>query len=269
MSDLPAEETLDPKEWSELRALAHRAVDDALEYLQNTRQRPVWQHTPAEIAARFAEPLPKLPQGAASAYQDFRDWVMPYQMGNTHPRFWSWYMGNGTAFGALADFLAATVNPNMGGGNHVGNLVENQVLDWCKEIVGLPVSSSGLLVSGASMANLVALAVARSVIGTVDVRREGVAALPKPLTFYASTEVHSCMQKAVELLGHGAVSLHKIAADHQYRIDLGALAATVAADRAAGLQPCAVVGSAGTINTGSVDDLAALADFCAREQLWF
>ena len=90
-------------------------------------------------------PLPHAPQGAAAAYQDFRDWVMPWQMGNTHPRFWGWYMGNGTAFGALGDFLAATVNPNMGGGNHVGNLVESQVLDWCKEIVGLPLTSSGLM----------------------------------------------------------------------------------------------------------------------------
>src|SRR4029077_5564010 len=84
-----------------------------------------------------------------------------------------------------------------------------------------------------------------------------------------SSEVHSCMQKALELLGHGARSLHKIAVDDRYRIDMAALAAAGAADHAAGLQPCAVVGSAGTINTGSVDDLAALAAFCARERLWF
>ena len=268
MSDGLTQETLDPEDWPQLRLLAHRAVDEALDYLQQTRQRPVWQPTPAEVAAKFNEPLPQLPQGAERAYQDFRDWVMPWQMGNTHPRFWGWYMGNGTAFGALGDFLAAIVNPNMGGGNHVGNLVESQVLDWCKEIVGLPLASSGLLVSGASMANLVGLAVARSATAATDVRGEGVAALPKPLTFYASSEVHSCMQKAVELLGHGAKSLRKIGVDDRYCIDLAALAAAVASDRAAGMQPCAVVGSAGTINTGSVDDLAGLADFCARERLW-
>src|SRR6476620_3978909 len=157
MSDELTQETLDPQDWSQLRELAHRAVDDALEYLQQCRERKVWQVTPSEIAAKFQQPLPQQPQGAERAYEDFREWVMPFQMGNTHPRFWGWYMGNGTAFGALGDFLASTVNPNMGGGNHVGNLVENQVLDWCKEIVGLPLTSSGLLVSGASMANLVAL----------------------------------------------------------------------------------------------------------------
>ena len=78
---------------------------------------------------------------------------MPWQMGNTHPRFWGWYMGNGTAFGALGDFLAATLNPNMGGGNHVANEVETQVVDWCRQIVGMPAETGGLLVSGASMAS--------------------------------------------------------------------------------------------------------------------
>ncbi|MBS0389280.1 MAG: amino acid decarboxylase, partial [Proteobacteria bacterium] len=268
MSEL-SQETLDPADWPQLRALAHRAVDDALDYLQQSSHRPVWRPTPAEIAARFRAPLPRAPQGAERAYQDFREQVMPWQMGNTHARFWGWYMGNGTAFGALGDFLAAIVNPNMGGGNHVGNLVENQVVDWCKEIVGLPPDSGGLLVSGASMANFVALAVARSAGAPVNVRAEGVAALPKPLVFYASTEVHSCIQKAIEVLGHGTKALHKIAVDDRYRFDLAALANAVRADRAGGLEPCAVIGSAGTINTGSVDDLAALADFCARERLWF
>ena len=74
-------------------------------------------------------------------------------MGNIHPRFWGWYMGNGTMIGALADFLASTMNPNLGGGNHVANLVERQVVDWCKQIIGYPVTASGLMVSGASMAN--------------------------------------------------------------------------------------------------------------------
>jgi glutamate/tyrosine decarboxylase-like PLP-dependent enzyme len=266
--DLP-QESLDPEDWAQMRRLAHRAIDDGLDYLEQVRQRPVWRPTPAEVAAQFHAPLPRTPQGAERAYQDFREQVLPWQMGNTHPRFWGWFMGNGTAFGAVGDFLAAIVNPNMGGGNHVGNLVEGQVVDWCKEIVGQPAASGGLLVSGASMANFVALAVARSAGAGIDVRTEGVAALPRPLVFYASGEVHSCIQKAVELLGHGSKSLRKIPVDAQYRFDLVALARAVSADRAAGLQPCAVIGSAGTINTGSVDDLAALADFCARERLWF
>jgi aromatic-L-amino-acid/L-tryptophan decarboxylase len=263
-------ESLDPADWSALRALAHRAIDDGFDYLQHRREAPVWQPTPAGVAAELRAPLPRAPQGAAAVYADYRRLIEPWQMGNTHPRFWGWFMGAGTAFGAVGEFLGAVLNPNVGGGNHVANLVEGQVIEWCREMLGLPAGAGGLLVSGASMANLVALAVARTVAAApVDVRRDGVAALPRPLRFYASVEVHSCMQKALELLGHGAVALVKIPVDAAYRIQTAELRAAIAADRAAGLQPCAVIGSAGTINTGSVDDLAALAELCASEKLWF
>ncbi len=268
MQEIP-EETLDPDDWQSLRALAHRAVDDALDYLATRREQPVWQPVPPQLAGQFRQPAPRRPQGAERAYQDYREWVQPWQMGNTHPRFWGWFMGNGTAFGAVGEFLAAIVNPNVGGGNHVAHQVEAQVVDWCREFVGLPAGSSGLLVSGASMANLVGLAVARSSAAVVDVRAEGVAALAQPLRFYASEEVHSCLQKAVELLGHGARSLCKVPVDPNYRIRVDALAACIAADRKSGWMPCAVIGSAGTINTGAVDDLAALAQLCRRERLWF
>ena len=262
-------ETLDPADWGAMRAVAHRAVDDALDYLSNRREQPVWRQTPEEVAARLRAPAPRAPEGAERAYADFLRDVLPYQMGNTHPRFWGWYMGNGTAFGAVADLLAATVNPNMGGGNHVANLVELQVLDWCKEIVGLPAEASALLVSGGSMANLVGLAVARNVMAGIDVRTDGVQALPARTTWYASTEVHSCVQKALELLGLGSRALRKVPVNAAWQIDVAALEAMIATDRAAGLKPCAVIGTAGTINTGSVDDLSALADLCARQRLWF
>src|SRR6476620_11344378 len=145
MSDENRDQSLDPEDWTSLRTLAHRAVDDAFDHLVSVRDRPIWQVTPEPIVAKFQQPLPREPQGAETAYRDFREWVMPYPMGNTHPRFWSWYMGGGTAFGALGDFLAAMLNPNVGGGNHVANHVEAQVVDWCKDIVGLPREAGGLL----------------------------------------------------------------------------------------------------------------------------
>ena len=161
MNNPPVEESLDPADWEALRRLAHQAIDDGFDHLQGVRDRPVWQPVPEAIVARLRQPAPRLPQGAESAYREFKEIVMPYAMGNTHPRFWSWFMGNGTPFAAVGDFLAAVLNPNMGGGNHVPNHVEAQVIDWCKEIVGFPAESSGLLVSGGSMANFVGLAVAR------------------------------------------------------------------------------------------------------------
>jgi glutamate/tyrosine decarboxylase-like PLP-dependent enzyme len=268
MSELP-EETLDPADWAPMRELAHRAVDDAFDYLAQRREQPVWRATPPEILEKFQQPAPREPQGAERAYQDYRDWIEPWQMGNTHPRFWGWYMGNGTAFGALGDFLAATLNPNCGGGSHVAVQVETQVIDWCREFIGMPTGAAGLLVSGASMANLVGLAVARTSAAPLDVRAEGVASLPKPMSFYASSEVHSCIQKGLELLGHGTRALRKVPTDEQYRVRIDLLAQMIADDRRAGLQPCAVIGTAGTINTGAVDDLAALGALCRREQIWF
>jgi glutamate/tyrosine decarboxylase-like PLP-dependent enzyme len=224
---------------------------------------------PEAVVARLQGSAPREPLGAEAAYADFRELVLPYPVGNIHPRFWSWFMGQGTPFAAVADFLAAIVNPNLGGGNHVANHVEAQVVDWCKEMVGFPASASGLLVSGGSMANFVGLTVARNSLTGLDVRNDGVAASPQQLVSYASVEVHSCVQKSIEALGLGAHSLHKVPVNSAYEIDVAALERMIAADRAAGARPFCVIGNAATINTGATDDLVALAGVCEREGLWF
>jgi glutamate/tyrosine decarboxylase-like PLP-dependent enzyme len=178
-------------------------------------------------------------------------------------------MGSGTVMGALADFLAAVLNPNVGGINHVAPRVEQQVISWITDMVGFPANASGLLTSGASMANFTALTVARNSNCGFDVRREGILSAPGPVTVYASTEIHSCNQKAIETLGLGSSGLRKVPVNADYTINLQALEDQVAQDRAAGMIPFCVIATAGTINTGAIDDMNAIADFCQKEGLWF
>ncbi len=262
-------ETLDPENWPEMRQLAHRMVDDAMDYLQSARERPVWTPVPDEVRERLKAPAPGEPSDPARVYEEFRQDILPYPMNTTHPRFWAWYMGAGTVMGALGDFLAAVMNPNLGGANHVAPLVESQVIGWLRTMMGFPEDASGLLTSGASMANFIGIAVARNTHCGYDVRRKGVLAAPGPLTVYGSTELHSCNQKAVETLGMGSDGMRYIRVHSDYTIDLKALEQKVAKDRKAGMIPFCVIATAGTINSGAIDDMNAIADFCQREKLWF
>jgi glutamate/tyrosine decarboxylase-like PLP-dependent enzyme/ribosomal protein S18 acetylase RimI-like enzyme len=264
----PREETLDPVDWDEFRALAHRMVDDSVDFLASVRERPVWQRPPDAVHTALSERAPWTGSGAQAAYEDFLELVRPYSTGNISPRFWGWVQGSGAPVGVLADFLASVMNPNAADFNHAPALVEMQVVDWFREIMGFPRGSSGLLVSGGSAANLTALTVARNAMNA-DVRKHGVDASQGRLTLYASREVHSSVRKAAELLGLGEQGLRLVATRPDYTIDLDELERMLAQDRAQGLKPFCIVGTAGTVNTGAIDPLEALADLCARERLWF
>ncbi len=262
------EETLDPQDWEALRRLGHRMVDDMMEHLRTIRQRPVWQPMPAGLASRFDEPLPVEPEDSSAVYQRFLEDILPYQLGNTHPRFWGWVIGTGSPLGMLAAMLAAGVNPNAWGGNQVAGHVELQVLRWLKDALGYPAASSGLLVSGGSMANLIALTVARDQRAGFDVRGRGLSGSGPAFAVYASAEVHSSARKSVELLGLGGDSLRRIPVLPDYTIDLAALRQAVDDDLAAGVRPLCVIGTAGTVNTGAIDDLESLARISREKGLW-
>jgi glutamate/tyrosine decarboxylase-like PLP-dependent enzyme len=263
------EESLDPSDWAEMRRLGHRMVDDALDYLERVRERPTWKPVPESAKQALRAPLPMEGESAGKVYDEFRRDLFPHTMGNIHPRFWGWVIGTGTPFGALADLMASTMNPNVGGGDQGPNYVEVQVLAWLKEMMGYPADASGLLVSGGSMANLVGIAVARNAKAESDVAQQGVAGAPRRMVLYASSETHNSVHKAMSLLGLGRDALREIPVDAAYRIEVAALRRAIGEDRKAGLQPFCVVGNAGTVNTGAIDPLPALADLCRAEDLWF
>jgi aromatic-L-amino-acid decarboxylase len=262
------EETLDPESWTELRQLGHRMVDDMITYFQSIREKPVWQPMPPSVRERLREPLPEFPQGAIRAYDDFLELVLPYAQGNRHPRFWGWVCGTGSGMSMLAEMLAAAMNTSVDGFDDAGAEVEFQVIEWCKQMLGYDPRGSGMLVSGCSMANLVGLCVARNSKIGLHIKENGLREVGQ-LTVYASTESHSSVPKAVQVLGLGTNALRKIGVDDSYRIDLRALEEQIESDRAAGSLPLCIVGNAGTVNTGAIDDLAALGDIASRQDMWF
>ncbi|MBC2834014.1 pyridoxal phosphate-dependent decarboxylase family protein [Paragemmobacter straminiformis] len=269
-TDLPPADasSLDPADWSEFLAVAHRAVDDAVARIAALRDGPVWTPMPEPLRQGFRQALPMTPQPLAEIYAQVMRDVIPHAMGNQHPRFWSWYMGAGDLTGALADFLAAVDGSNLGGGDTAAAAVDMQVTDWIRQMVGFPEAASAALVSGGSAANLIGLTAARNAMAGADLREQGLAAMPQPLAFYASDQVHNCHDKAMNVLGLGHRALRRVPTDAAFRMELAALRRMVADDRAAGVKPACVIATAGSTNTGSVDDLAAIAAFCKAEGIW-
>jgi glutamate/tyrosine decarboxylase-like PLP-dependent enzyme len=165
----------------------------------------------------------------------------------------------------LAELVAAGVNPSIAGGDHAGTYVEHAVLGWMRAIVGFPKDSGAILTSGGSVANLIGLAVMRHVKTAGRVRIHGMDRDQPTLVVYTSSEGHSCLQKAIELLGIGHTNLRRIPVDAEWRMDVAALERQIGTDRAAGLTPACVAASAGTVNTGAIDPLAQIGEVCRRD----
>lgn len=264
-----AEETLDPADWSGLRQLGHRMVDDMMNYLESIGDEPAWRAPTPEAIESLSQPLPIAPQGTTAVYDDFLANVRPFNRNNIHPRYWSWVDGGGTPFGMLADMLASGMNANLAIGNHAPAYVEQQVVEWCKEIFHFPATASGVLTSGASMANITALVVARNQVLAPGIKEKGLCASPAQLLIYGSVETHSCLVRGAVVIGIGGDNFRKVPVDAEYRIRPDLLRQMIGEDRAAGHFPFCVIGNAGTVNTGAIDDLGALAEIARQEKLWF
>ena len=258
---------LDPDDWEAVRAQGHRMLDDMIDHMRDLRQKPVWRPMSDAQRARFRSPLPTAPVSLAEAHEDFMRHVLPYAGGNAHPGFMGWVQGAGTPVGMLAEMLAAGLNGNLGGRDHAPIAVEREVAGWVRDLFGLPESAEGLFVTGASMANMIGILAARTRALGPEVRHKGLAGVEQRLTAYTSRAAHSCVRRGMEMAGLGAEALRVIDFDGDQRIDLARLRAAIAADRAAGLTPFLIVGNAGTVDVGAIDDLTALADIAATEDM--
>ncbi|HEY9167509.1 MAG TPA: pyridoxal-dependent decarboxylase [Candidatus Kryptonia bacterium] len=266
---LSDEPSLDPENWDEMKQLGHQMLDDMFNCLREIRSEPSWREIPEKTKRFLRSEIPIKPQKSSDVYREFKEHILPYPSGNIHPRFWAWVQGTGTPFGVLAEMLAATMDSNTAIGEHSAMYVEAQVINWCKQMLNYPANSSGILVSGGSMANITALIVARNHQTGKDIRQHGVKAAGGLMTIYYSTETHSCVDKAVEVMGIGRDAIRKIDVDKNFQIRTDKLVETIESDIAKGNTPFCVVGNAGTVNTGAIDALGDLLDISRKFGLWF
>ena len=252
---------LDPEDWGNYRRAAHDLLDACIDRLATAGDHP-WQSLPEEVRVSYA--LDGLPRGEAALAQELAAQVLPYGTGNTHPRFWGWVHGTGLASGVMAEMVAATMNANLGGRAHGAVEIERAVIDWSRKVMGFPEGASGVLVTGTSQATVIALAAARLRV-LPDVRAKGQGAAP--LVAYAGAGAHNAAKKAMELLGLGHEALRAIP-EGDAGMDVAALRDRIIADRAAGLLPFAMIGTAGSVDMGRFDDLNGLADLAAQTGLW-
>lgn len=257
----------------ELRQAGRLAADVTADHLAGIGDRPVWRPVPEHDHDWLSrQELPAAGRPLSDLVHDVRTRILPYPMGNGHPRFFGWVNSAPSPAGVLVAPLAAALNPSCAGGDHAGVLLEHTVLRWLADLVGFPHRpGGGLLTSGASMATVIALAAARQRAADragVDVRADGLYGLA-PMVMYVSAEGHSCLRKAAELLGLGSRQVRVVPVDDGFRMDVDALRVLVSRDARAGLRPFCVAASAGTVNTGAVDPLDGIADVAAEHGMWF
>ena len=266
ISPVDSPSAFDPQDWEAFRVLGRRMVDDLVDQLQGLADGPVWQPMPDAVRAAFRAPSLAPPVAVEQVYADYLETVVPFAGGNRHPGFMGWVQGGGAPVGALAEMLAAGLNMNCGGRDHVGIALEEQIGLWVRGWFGFPEGAKGLFVTGASMANFVACLAARSRALGPEVRAHGLG--EARLTAYAADGAHACVVRAMEMAGLGREALRRVPLNADFQMDIKALEARIETDFEAGLRPFLITATAGSVDVGAFDDLEALADLAARHGIW-
>jgi glutamate/tyrosine decarboxylase-like PLP-dependent enzyme len=265
-----AGKSLDPADWTAFRQQAHKMLDDMLDYTEDLNSRNVWQPMPPDVQAHLRSPLTE--KTFEEAHADFMQNILPYAVGNAHPRFMGWVHGGGTPVGIVAEMLAAGLNANLGGRNQAPVEIERQVMRWVRDLFGFPETTSGLFVTGTSMANLIGCLCARTNCrcGFSRTRANNAdKSAPTLLTAYTSTAAHISVSQALDISGIDTNALRKIPVNANYEMDVVALEQAILSDKEIGKTPFLVVATVGTVDVGAIDDLQKIAALCQREQVWF
>lgn len=257
------------------RRAGHELVDRIATFLDTLGEQSLTTAAdPAAIRAVIDAGAPMPDQGSDPEVllRETASHLMAHSLFNGHPQFYGYITSSPAPIGMLGDLLAAAINPNVGAWRlaPLATEIEKQAVQWIAELIGYPRDAGGLFVSGGNMANIVAFLAARVAAAGHDVHAEGAGAPgAAPLAIYASRETHTWLHKAASLSGVGTERIRWIAVDETGRLDLEDLRAHLARDRAAGVRPLMVIGTAGTVSTGVIDPLRDLAAICRDVGAWF
>lgn len=262
---------LDPTT-DEFRAAGHRMIDWVADYLGNIDDYDVLSRVqPGDIAKQFAAAPDESGRPYDEIFADFQSKIVPGITHWNHPAFFAYFSITGSQAGILAELLTAAVNANGMLWRTSPSLTELETvtLGWLRDTLGLPSNLFGIVNDTASINSFLALAAAREATG-LDIRRKGMTGrdLP-PLRVYCSDQAHSSIEKGALALGVGADGVIKVESDDAFRMKPQALEAALARDRAAGALPMAIVATAGTTSTASVDPVRRIGEIAAREKVWF
>ncbi len=257
----------------DFKTIGYRVVDQLADFLETLPQRPVTTgKTPSEIQKILShESLPEEGILLETLIDETIDMLVNHSLFNGHPRFWGYITSSAAPIGALGDFIAATLNPNVGSwiSAPIGSAIEAQTIQWIGEMIGYPSDCGGILVSGGNVANFVGFMAARQAKAPWDVRTQGFnPEHGKELVMYCSEETHTWIEKAVDQYGIGKDALRWITTNDNLQMDTAVLRQRILEDKKAGRQPFLIVGTAGSTGIGVIDPIPELADICREFDLW-
>ena len=256
----------------EFRKIGYRLIDDISDFINSIDKKPVTKsESPRQIQNILGiSSLPENGIPAAELISKTTDLLFNHSLFNGHPKFLGYITSSAAPIGALADLLAASVNPNVGAHilSPMATEIEKQTVQWLAEFIGVSPNYGGILVSGGNMANFTAFLAARTAKAPKSIKEDGLSNTSKKLTIYCSKTTHTWVEKAAILFGLGSKSIRWIQTDTSNKMDNKVLEETIKKDLENGFKPIIVIGTAGDVSTGVIDNLKGISIICKVYDLW-
>ncbi|MEO6550832.1 MAG: pyridoxal-dependent decarboxylase [Ferruginibacter sp.] len=257
----------------DFKKAGHQLIDAIADFIDGIKERRV---TPGESPQHLQEILgnSSLPENGTSVSEllsTTASLLFNHSLLNGHPKFLGYITSSPAPIGALADLLAAAVNPNVGAQilSPLATEIEKQTVRWLAEFIGVSPGYGGILVSGGNMANFTAFVAGRTAKASKSTRENGISNETEKLVVYCSKTTHTWIEKAVALFGLGTGAIRWIPTDAANKMDIKILERTIKTDLYNGFKPIMVIGTAGDVSTGVVDDLRVISSICKTYDLWF